>query len=91
MAVVVVAPDQKVAIDFQTKFGRKVGESEGGVSVEALEASHQMRLVIVLEAIKLGGIEVPAVSDEAAEFTRRACAVVQSARRGVRGHVESGV
>jgi hypothetical protein len=90
MAVVVVTLHQEMAIQFKTKFGRKVGESGSGVSVEALEASHQMGLVINLERIKLGDVEVPAVSDEATELTRRAHAVVQSTRPSVADHLESG-
>ena len=49
-----------------------------------------MGLVVTFERIKLGGVEVSAVSDEATELTRRAHAVVQSARPSVAGHLESG-
>lgn len=90
VAVVVLVSHQEVAIHFKTEFGRKVGESESGVSVEALEASHQMGLVVLSERIKLGGVEVSAVSDEATELTRLAHAVVQSARPSVAGHLGSG-
>lgn len=90
VAVVVVAPHQEVAIDLKTDLRREVAESESGVPIEALKADYQMGLVIVLEAFRLGGIEVPAVFDEATELTRRTNAVVQIVRRGVGCHLESG-
>lgn len=90
MVCLAIPAHQDVAVDLKTKFKLEVAEPESGVSIQTLKTSDQMRFVVVSESIGLGGVEVSTIFDEAAELTRHAHGVVQSVRRGVGGHLESG-